>query len=383
MANVSAAKPDERAELPASLDEEGIPKGRPASAWWSIFSEDPTKVAMSTHAERAGFRALALAAARFTRPDGSMVFGPSGACPDRVEAINGLAEVLGEPGLATLAWWWSGRPRGGSASASPPLPAFGHSCRPLALLRENWADDGDLLAVDARDPTRTGVELMIGGRALLGPEWPGPAGAWRLDSWTTTFSADCVEWSSGTGANRVARVLVLLRGRGIAIVAEEKRGTTSAEMQVGLWPGVVARPITGSRAQIFKPSGGGRGVGVIPLSLAEGGAGSLVAGDSAVTLTVTPVDGRCWLPLLFSWHESRSRRSPRWRPLTVSEDSKICSRDVAFAARVTWGPGDTLVIYRSLAKPARRSFLGYQTTARFLVGTFSEAGDLRPLLSLD
>jgi hypothetical protein len=70
--------------------------------------------------------------------------------------------------------------------------------------------------------------------------------------------------------------------------------------------------------------------------------------------------------------------------LTVSEKSRICPPDVAFAARITWGRSETLVVYRSLALPAIRTFLGYQTHARFLVGLFShESGDVEPLLNLD
>jgi hypothetical protein len=51
---------------------------------------------------------------------------------------------------------------------------------------------------------------------------------------------------------------------------------------------------------------------------------------------------------------------------------------------VAWGPGsEGLVVYRSLAPPALRNFLGHQTGARFLVGSFTKSGDVRPILKLD
>jgi len=56
---------------------------------------------------------------------------------------------------------------------------------------------------------------------------------------------------------------------------------------------------------------------------------------------------------------------------------------VAFAVRVSWGRDDTLVIYRSLGPSAPRSFLGYQTKARFLLGRFTNEGNVEPLLSVD
>ena len=59
------------------------------------------------------------------------------------------------------------------------------------------------------------------------------------------------------------------------------------------------------------------------------------------------------------------------------------AQDVAFAVRVSWGRDDTLIIYRSLGPSAPRSFLGYQTKARFLLGRFTNEGNVEPLLSVD
>jgi hypothetical protein len=73
-----------------------------------------------------------------------------------------------------------------------------------------------------------------------------------------------------------------------------------------------------------------------------------------------------------------------WRTLTVTEKSQACPPDVAFGARISWGVGqEGLLIYRSLARPALRAVLGHQTKARFLIGRFTEDGDVEPLLTLD
>ena len=69
--------------------------------------------------------------------------------------------------------------------------------------------------------------------------------------------------------------------------------------------------------------------------------------------------------------------------LTVSERSKICRPGAAFAARIGWGLGDGLVVYRSLTRAAPRAFLGHQTSSRFLIGQFSAEGHVIPLLSID
>jgi hypothetical protein len=97
-----------------------------------------------------------------------------------------------------------------------------------------------------------------------------------------------------------------------------------------------------------------------------------------------PLDARrCWLPLLVSWDPLRDRRAVDWRPLTVAEQSRICPAESAFAARVSWGRGETLLIYRSLARPALRSVLGHQTRARFLVALFGADGKVTPLVKVD
>ena len=56
---------------------------------------------------------------------------------------------------------------------------------------------------------------------------------------------------------------------------------------------------------------------------------------------------------------------------------------MAFAARIRWGRDVTLVVYRSLARPALRSFLGHQTHARFLVGLFNREGVVEPIVKIE
>jgi hypothetical protein len=92
---------------------------------------------------------------------------------------------------------------------------------------------------------------------------------------------------------------------------------------------------------------------------------------------------RCWLPLLVSWDPVRHRKRLSWRVLTVVENSKVCPADVAVAVRVSWGRAETYVIYRSLARPAPRSFLGFQTKAKLFLGQFDPDGLVKPLVSVD
>ena len=105
--------------------------------------------------------------------------------------------------------------------------------------------------------------------------------------------------------------------------------------------------------------------------------------DDGLELSVNPRGRRCWLPIVVSWDAQRHRKRLSWRVLTVSEQSRACPPDVAFAVRISWGRDDTLVVYRSFGPPAPRAFLGHQTKARFLVGKFTYEGSVEPLLSVD
>jgi hypothetical protein len=96
-----------------------------------------------------------------------------------------------------------------------------------------------------------------------------------------------------------------------------------------------------------------------------------------------PEGRRAWRPLLLSWEPGRDRKSVQWRTLTVTQERRVCAPETAFAVRVSWGRDETLVVYRSLARPATRAFLGHQTSAQFLIGLFNRDGEVEPLLNVE
>ena len=81
---------------------------------------------------------------------------------------------------------------------------------------------------------------------------------------------------------------------------------------------------------------------------------------------------------------SRSRSPPgALALLTVTERSRRIPAEAAFACRIAWGTAESLLIYRSLAAPERRAFLGYQTTCRLFMGLFTAKGDVEPILEIE
>ena len=361
--------------LDAALDADGLPRRWPVAQWWGAL-----ELLAAAGVDPSTASGLLRSALRFARPGGGELFGAGGAPPGRGATLRRLAGLWADPGLVEVARRWAP-----SAAlrlldpAPPPMPAAASAEVALAALRPDWSARGDLLAVDQRGPGL--VELIGGGRPLLGPSWGlgDAASAPKPTAWTTGMHADCAEWTYRRGPVRVTRTAVLLRTRSMALVAEQRDGVDPSPMVVGLAAGVEAARVGDSRLVAL-----GRSARVAPLGLSaevdRSQTGGLAVEGRSLVLTQPSAAPKTWLPLLVTW---AGRGPTGWRLLTVAEKSAACPPGVAFAARVMFGRGDGLVVYRSLGPPALRSFLGHQTNARFLVGTFDEDGDVKVLLRLD
>ncbi len=308
-----------------------------------------------------------------------------------------LARAYARSGEARVIGWWLSLPD--ALHVPPPLPAWSSSRHVLAVLRGGWQKRDDLLVVDhrRREP-QTRFELMGSGYSWLGPNWRltstvAALSSARPGSWISNSVADLLEWSYRSSGLRCTRTALLLRGRKMALLGDQIDGKDlrgrSLETEFDLPAGVTAEPIPGCRGLLLRTSSGRATAQVLPVALpavpyeTDRGQFRVLDDHSHLTLSCMARGQRCWLPLLVSWDPRRHRKRLSWRVLTVAQDSKVCAQDVAFAVRVSWGRDDTLVIYRSLGPSAPRSFLGYQTKARFLLGRFTYEGNVEPLLSVD
>jgi hypothetical protein len=383
--------------LQRELDPDGVPRRLAVAGWLEAFrgmaaalAVRPTGWPVRVDALTEGwFRALL----RFSRPDGTPAFGAGSTGGDVEGLFRGWASRLADPGLMTVVdWWFPARSR--RRHAPPPLPADARPDRPLAVLRANWARDGEFLAIDHRvtGPVSL-VELVAHGRPWLGPEWTsagasGRATRARPTLWMSQSSADVAEWSFRVGRARVTRTAVLLRGRRLGLLAEQWDGPGDpGGWQVSLAKGVETLPPTGKPGLALTASRVRVSPRVLPVGVLhpdDPAARDGLRREGHNLLVNQPVVGRrCWRPLLLSWEPRRDRLEPRWRRLMVTQDRRVCGPDEAFAVRVAWRRDESLVIYRSLARHAIRAFLGHQTDARFLIGLFNKDGDIEPLVKVD
>ena len=329
---------------------------------------------------------------RFSRPDGDPVMCGGEGGPGTKELLRYWAENLPDPSLETVLRWWF--PTHERPHSPPPLPAAARLDLPLAVLRAHWQSAGDFVAIDHRQSgATTGLEMFALGRPWLGSKWglegsPAGSSAPAMTAWLSNSSLDLAEWSFKAGDLRVRRSALVLRHRKVAILGDEVEGGRSdPAMCIGLCQGVEARPIEGSRALALEGKRSRSSVRLYPFALpdtvSKSEDGVFEAVDGALRLQQSSQLKRSWLPLLASWEPQRNRKTVRWRRLTVTERGEICPPSTAIAYRISWGRDETLVIYRSLARPTLRAFLGHQSRSRFFIGLFDQNGNTKSILSLE
>ena len=333
---------------------------------------------------------------RYSRPDGSPAtdFESSNGKATRV-VVHG--HRCAQKGLANLPRRGRSTPGNNGDSRDDERPAWEGCPRVLAALGSDRQSGGDFMVIDHRAiGFSCRFELFGAGRSWLGPTWAvdGAAVATSIPKpgpWLSGPAAELAEWSYSSGDIRITQSAALLKTRRLALlaVAIDARRALPADsvVRVALPPSVVASTAKDHRGVTLSDSGKAGSAQVLPIALPSlayaTDRGALNTHSDAIVLKQATVGRRCWLPLVISWDPRRNRRNVHWRVLTVSEKSRIVGPDRAFAARLSWGRAESYVIYRSLGPPVSRSFLGYQTTARFLVGLFTPDGTVTPIIELE
>jgi hypothetical protein len=386
--------------LGRELDSQGTPIRLPISDWHDclkgVLRAKPHDGAWPSHWDEPITR-LIQTTFWFTRKDGAAVteLEPSNSKRPMVWTSRDYAiESRGLCAERIIEHWQS---KAKASDVDGARPAWGGSNRVLDVLRPGWPIEDDFLAIDHRDAKSScRIELFGAGRAWLGPLWTTDANHTATSTpkpqyWISNSSSGLAEWSYRAGEARITQSALMLGECSLALLSVHVDNRhpllSNPGLSISLPRGISAAPIENSRGLLLTPSSKRGSAQVLPVGLpslpypTERGA-FLIQNDGLV-LSQKSAGRRSWLPLLVSWDLKRHRKELNWRILSVSENSRNVPPDRAFAVRVSWGRDETYVIYRSLAKPAPRAFLGHQTTARFLVGSFKADGTVQPILKVD
>ena len=270
----------------------------------------------------------------------------------------------------------------------------------LEVLRPGWPAEDDFLAIDHRMADHPAARVVRSGpvmaRAHAGRPTPSHAATsvprprvLDLDS-----SGTLAEWSYRAGEARITQSALLLGKRSLALLIGSSSNIPPPRqavpgMSISLWPESRLRRSKTAAGWSSKPAKQPRvGAQVLPIGLPSlsypTDRGAFVAHNDGLVLNQASAGRRCLAatPGIVG-HEAASQGRSLASCFRCPKSRETCGRIARSPLRVSWGRDETYIIYRSLAKPASRAFLGPSDTARFLVGRFNRDGVVEPILKVD
>jgi hypothetical protein len=323
-------------------------------------------------------------ALRTLRADGSAVFteGTTTPLPEWLSAAVKLADPVIRPLAKTVM-------KGGSLKVEGNLvsPSFSAGRGKWAALRSSFSRDA-WHAVVAFDGPRLQLELA-GEQLLLSGAWDyelqidgtpiEPAEQWDEVLWHEDDDVVYLELHAWLDDWALQRQILLPKQAEFVYLADALVGPQPAAIRYRssypLAPGVAFSPAAETH-EGWLEQGKLRHL-TLPLTSpewrSERSEYDLSAQGNEWHYTATRQGSAIYLPLFLSTKGmSKKKESPfTWRRLTVAEQLRIQSPDIAVAARVQI-ESEQFVVYRSLGPRGNRTFLGKNVATEFYMGRFQE-----------
>lgn len=342
-------------------------------------------------------------AMRFTRRDGTQVLDHEGDDSWPAELFQAAMEVDGDRedrAIAKLALPPVKKVASAKTRQKKKLPpsATNSEWAELAMLRPSWSHSEGLFAVDYSQPELK-VELSLGRHALLfgsakldlwiDDDRLEQQSDWESVCWESDKEVDYLELeASFSGDVRVQRQMLFAREDRLLFLADAVLAKSPCDLRYSAtWPldsGTVANPRKRTR-EVTLTAGKPRAE-VLPLALSEwrrdSRLGELHAHQDCLQLEQSTTGAGLYAPLLIDMDPRRRGRPTTWRQLTVAEDRKILTSDVAVGYRVQVGKKQWL-IYRSIGERGNRTVLGENTISEFMMCRFDAGGAGDQLIEIE
>lgn len=403
----SAARDSLSQGLVELLDGEGTPRGsqiemlRPLLACWTRcgYLGQTMKPYAFTSSARLQYEWLVLQAMRLCRHDGTQVLSHDVASewtPALFESALALGGDRDDHEIGELAL--PSRKGSRKTTSKLPSPAMHSEWSSSALLRRDWNRQSDRLAVSYGD-SQVAVELCAGNQVVFsGPCNPelqidGDGLAFEQDwdevCWLSDDDLDYIEIQINLDHGvKVQRQILLAREERFLFMADAILATEIADISyrnvLPLASGVNFRAEDESRDGMLV---GRKRIGaVLPLQLPEWRSdregGALEQVDEGLQLRQS-CQGQCMLaPLFIDLDPKRVGRPLTWRRLTVARQLETVQADVAVGYRVQ-AANQQWLIYRSLGPILNTSLLGQNFCSEFVVGRFTEQGEIENLIEIE
>ena len=269
----------------------------------------------------------------------------------------------------------------------------------FALLRSDWSVNADSVAV-AHHRQFPQIDVTAAGKPLLHGDWTLElklgdtvvelAEEWSCVCWQSDPDADYIELQMrGPGKLRVERIIMLSRKERFLLLADSIAGAPPCRIEyratLPLADEILVRLDTPTReAQLTMKGFKAR---VFPLAVAQDRVHStpheFTATEERLTLKQIAQGEGLFAPVLLDWHPDRTRADAQWRSLTVTEDGRVITPDIAAGHRLKLGDLQ-LLIFRSLKTTGEsRAVLGHHTNNETVIAKFDKKGDIDPILMVE
>lgn len=334
---------------------------------------------------------------RLRHGEGRLVFEQLTAQLPSVDALLRAALTVGgdrlDEELFAIA---TGRKKESSSSYELPTAGEHSEWAEASVLRNRWTPDATYLGVTFHE-SKFRSELGIGALRL----WWGESmpeiridgtklesdAEWEEVCWEADESGQYLELEMQlTDGWKLQRQLYLPKKDGFLFTADAVIGPGRASIDYRStlpWSAVMRctpqAETTDAELAGKKPFGW-----VMPLSLNEWRSAAARDGSfDGQTLHLQSSGQALYAPLFFDLDIERRKKPRTWRQLTVAHELRINTRDEAVAFRVQIGD-EQWAIYRSLAPPENRTFLGHNLITEFLLGRFNkDEGVVDPLIEIE
>ncbi len=379
-----------------------LPLVRPRLASWLRSLAVARELPHASQDEAApSLMSVVLHALRLTCPTGRQVLS----APATADHVNDLFQAAiqeadnAECRIAASGMFPALQPKRGNGRLVASPPAAWHSEEAgCGLLRRNWLSEGEMLAVQYAS-RNVCSELICGREAFLSGEWNvrllldgkplEQRSDWDHVCWVSDKDADYLELEARfTGGVRVQRQMLLAREDRLLYLADAVLGQTEGELEyrglLSLAPEINVMKNDDTRDLGLQ--GRRRLIRAQPLALPEWRrdprGGSLTQAAGGLALQQSRRCLRMYAPLLIDLDPRRAKQALTWRQLTIAEDRKLVSADVAVGYRVQIGKQQWL-IYRALGERANRTLLGSNLVSEFMFARFTAEGEAEPLLEIE
>ncbi|MEO8269907.1 MAG: hypothetical protein ABI557_09305 [Aureliella sp.] len=346
-------------------------------------------------------------AARWARPDGTQLLAAGHNAPRTQAVWEALVkQTRNSKSLQAAMQYADLLPTSNgkvNRSTLPKTPKLTHYCADAAcvVMQSDWRKKGSRFALDFSDSEICIEALASKGTPVLAGEWTVQIelerqaqlqlDEWEEVCWFSDDDVDYIELEAKFGQHaRVQRQALFLRQDRMLLLADallcDHAGQWSLSSRIPLAGDACFEPAQKTTEGVIITASGTRCL-ILPLHLPEwrrqATSGSLSVDEEMLVSHQQSSGERLYSATLISLCGAHAKKPITWRNLTVGEDLRIVGADEALAFRIQIGKKQW-VIYRSLARPMRRTALGMHTLSEFLAGRFdAEDGDFEPLLVVE